>query len=782
MRSNTNRPGRRRLTREAIRLGVAERYPKLAARHRKPVRTTIDPSAIALGRNDKGYAVLIGDRLRLEHCFVLGASGGGKSNLIEHVCWQTIENGCGLVLIDPHGHSASSPFRHLLARLHGSAILSTRALHIIDANDPSHTVGIQPLMRPNTDTDVSVIAANCFEAVERIFSAGDTSGKGAIVTPTIRRLLTALFAAAAELGLTLAEVLLLIDPHDSSGLRRMAVERLHDRYAKAILADLHQMSLDDKSKRDFRAEAVGPLNRLSEFLRSPAMRCILGQTDPSKVLDFGKVLAGNEVVLMNAGGGDRMASGDAEVLARLVLRSLFFAIERRKAPFVPFYIVIDEAHRVLSGDVERMLAEVRKRGVGMVLAMQSLSQAGKPDDPMREAILSNTNVKLAFRLRNAREAAEVAEAMIPLDVERPVEALIKPTVVGHKRTLFRTAGRGRNHSTNWSKGVTETDSVSETETESFAETVGESATTSVSDTAGVSSGSSRAVSDGVSDGQSGASSSGWSAGSTLSSGSSSSQGASRSISVEAPASSKVGPTSGSVGTRSSGGDEGTATMSEGRDASQGSNRGIAESSARTEANSAGWSSGTSRGRSSSESDGNSQSRTVGKAVTRSVATTVGNSYSRTVGYSIAHSSTHGESDGTSTSEGITEGLEPILELLPSAVHGLENMRYLAAQRLLGLPTGQAFLNCVTPNGMLSAYVFVPEVKSRTLSESEFADLRRCAMALSPSAITIEEVERNVAEHEAALLAEAGAVEPVDEPESFRVPISKSGSRKRQPKA
>lgn len=773
-------PRRRHIvTREAIRSKIAARYPRLAARRNLPPPQPADPTAIAIGRNKDGLPVLIGEHIRMQHWHLVGASGGGKSNALEHICRQTIEDGRGLFLIDPHGHSPQSAFRHLLAWLEDTGRLKSRRVHVIDPNSRTHVTSIQPLMRPSPETDVSVVASNCYEAVEKVFGAGETAGKGVIVNPTIRRILMAEFAAAAELGLTFPELPLLLHPHDEHGVRAFVVEQLEDRYAKAVLAELHQMGMDDRSKRDFRAEVVGPLNRLSEFVRAPGIRNILGQTDPSHILDFGRVLAENDIVLMNAAGGERVSSGDAEVLARLALRTLFFHIERRREPFTPFFVAIDECHKVLTGDIERMLAEVRKQSVGFLLSHQTLSQLGKPDDPMRVAVQGNTNIKLVFRLRDSNEAAELAEAVVPLDLERPVAALVRPTVVGHRRTTFRSASVGQNDSTNWSEGTTETDSYAESVTESFSETVGRNSSHSVTDTAGTSTGWSRSMNEGASESASGGSSVGFSSSETQSLGTTTNQGASRGISVEVPATTRMGEAGGGIGKVKGQDVGGTGTLSEGRDASLGTSQGTALARGQSGSTSSGWGRGASRGVAVGESSGESASRAVGSTIGESVAVTRGTSVGHTVGKSFSTSFTTGETHGTSSSEGFTEGLEPIFEMLPSTVHSIENVRYMAAQVLRSLPTGQAFLNLVTTTGMQASHVFVPEIWSRDLSETEFAELRRRALAASPSAISSEQAALHIVEHERQLLAEAARPTVVEEPLSFRVPApGKSRTRRK----
>ena len=46
----------------------------------------------------------------------------------------------------------------------------------------------------------------------------------------------------------------------------------------------------------------------------------------------------------------------------------------------PFFVYVDEAHRYVTDDVEGLLTQARKFGIGVTLAHQYLGQLGKPGD------------------------------------------------------------------------------------------------------------------------------------------------------------------------------------------------------------------------------------------------------------------------------------------------------------------------------------------------------------------------------------------------------------------
>ena len=107
------------------------------------------------------------------------------------------------------------------------------------------------------------------------------------------------------------------------------------------------------------------------------------------------------------------------------------------------------------------------------MSHQYLRQLGEPDELMRHAVLNNTNLKVVFRLQNPAEAAELAEAVVAIDYERPLAASIKPTVIGHKRTELHSSNTGEQSSTSQAVG--------RARGEAFGESYSSSSSTSVSE-------------------------------------------------------------------------------------------------------------------------------------------------------------------------------------------------------------------------------------------------------------------------------------------------------------
>lgn len=412
-----------------------KRFPALTAPDAR--RPSPDFTRITLGSNERDDPVRLDERPRLEHMHIVGVTGSGKTTLLEHMVRQDIARGRGVTVFDPHGNHPDSLYRRLASWLDRSGFIDTGRVHLIDPNVREHVVGLNPLA-PLDDTDHSVIADALLEAFSRVWGDEDMLTK-----PTIRTVLRATFVALIEMRLTLAEAKLLYDPHDTHGVRARVISQLTDEYARDELERLHQTALDERSKRDFRGEVVGPINRINEFVSSNTIRAMFGQTE--RVLDLQKILDKGEILLVNLGHGRAVSEANTRLLGTLLLRYLFLLCARRKN-LEPCFLYIDECHRYLTGDIPNILPEVRKYGIGVVLAHQFLHQLGKPDDAIYQAAMNSTEIKAVFRINSPDEAQALAETVLPLDLEMPVAASVRPTAVGQRRVQLPSQSRSLHQS------------------------------------------------------------------------------------------------------------------------------------------------------------------------------------------------------------------------------------------------------------------------------------------------------------------------------------------------
>ena len=678
---------RHAVLREELRVQYPNLFPKL----RRALPAPIDRSAIVLGRNQGGATVLVPEQLRLQHAHVIGTTGAGKTKFLEHCIQQDIASGRGVCVVDPHGNHPDSLYRSLLGWLDERGYTKRRSsrsrhIHLIDPNASTHITGFNPLALPSPEYDPAVIADAALEALERVWGEEDTDTK-----PTLQRVLTATLTALCELKLTLAEARLLFDPHDRSGIRAWAIQHLADEEAREEFQWLHEIAAEPRGRQDFRVEVMGPRNRLGKLTRTESVRLMVGQG--ARSINFRDVLDEGHVILANLSGGPHASDMACELLGRLLTRFLFFNAQRREHPERPFFFYLDECQLYLSGDVSRMLAEARKYGVGVVLAHQYLWQLEKAGEDILHAVRNATNLKVFFRIKDPTEAADLAETAIPLDLEMPLSASIRPTSVGVE--LVKLASESATEQESSTKSHAETDAESHAQTLSYLDSYAK----------GVAHGTSVA------------------------------EGESQSSGKAASHMHLTGDGTGVAATEMMTPDTslfGTPTVI-----------GLSEGASST--------AHSSYGSGSSAMSGRATSTAAGKVSTHAETTGWASGEAETRGTSAARTTGRSETRGAAATRGAQEGYKPVFQELPTSFHSKEHVLYFAAQALRSLVTGKAFINFVDGTGMQAGLLTVAPVQSRAPNGAQFEELRARILDASPSAARIDAARAHLADRRRALI-------------------------------
>ena len=339
-------------------------------------------------RNDrKPFGIRRADRL--SHMYLIGKTGTGKSTMLETLIIQDLERGEGLALLDPHGD--------LVDRIR-ARIPAYRMGDLIDFNvaEPAGRLAFNPLERVPKDKR-SLVASGMLEVFKKIWA--DSWG------PRLEHILrNTLLTLLDQPEPTLADALrLLRDPE----FRGRAVARTES-------AQVRDFWLREFAKypASFRAEAIAPVqNKIGAFLADPVLHGIL--TQPRSAFDLRQVIDQGKILLVNLSKG-RIGEDAATLLGALLVSQLGFAAlsraDARPSSRRDFYLYLDEFHIFTTHSLANMLAELRKYGVGMVLAHQYLSQL---DLAVRDAVLGNVGTHVAFHL-GPPDAEVLAQEFAPV--------------------------------------------------------------------------------------------------------------------------------------------------------------------------------------------------------------------------------------------------------------------------------------------------------------------------------------------------------------------------------
>ncbi|MGA3197374.1 MAG: hypothetical protein ABSD39_20455 [Terriglobales bacterium] len=344
------------------------------------------PSAISLGLRvvegaETSRRITVSQARRATHTGAFGKTGSGKSFWVKHCAAQDVAANRGGLFIDFHGDL--TPF--LLSAIaekewRDNEDLSDRVI-LISPSDPDTSVGLNPLEGLATDFVRST------EFTEILKQRYNLDALGARTDELLRNSIVVLAAN----GLTLLELALLLSD---------------DRFRAQCLEHTPNTEVRDyfefrfgKVSEPMKATMREPiLNKTSAFTADPRFRHIVGQAKSS--FSMKDAMDRNCWILAYLPKGELGAQ--ALTFASLlftVFKNAIFTRERKN--FFPAYF--DEFQNLISQstDIETVLSEARKFGVGIVAVNQFLGQF---PSSMREAMLS-VGTHVCFQLSSADAGA-----------------------------------------------------------------------------------------------------------------------------------------------------------------------------------------------------------------------------------------------------------------------------------------------------------------------------------------------------------------------------------------
>lgn len=329
---------------------------------------------------------------RTMHMALLGKTGSGKSSLLKYLCLQDIQAGRGFLFIDLHGDATPFLLRAIAAEEWSRREHLSDRLIVIAPADRDWSVGLNPL----EDAEPDFVRITEFAEVLRQRWGLDHFG-----ARTDELLRNALYVLSAN-GFTLAELAPLLT---HTGFRTKCLTKTPNAEVRHYFESRY-----GAASEPMRATMREPiLNKTSAFTSDPRFRHIVGQ--PHSTFSLKEAMDSGARVIVNLEKGKLGAQ--SLTLASLLFTMLKNAIFTRERKSL-FTVYCDELQNLVahSADVETILSEARKFGVGMVSANQFLDQYPAP---MRAAILSvGTHVFFQLSGADATAISQILDGGKPL--------------------------------------------------------------------------------------------------------------------------------------------------------------------------------------------------------------------------------------------------------------------------------------------------------------------------------------------------------------------------------
>lgn len=317
---------------------------------------------------------------RLQHLWLLGPTGTGKSTLIANLALQDAAAGYGLIVIDPKSDLCDE----VLARL------PEERSHDVIALNPAATdrpIGFNILQSARGEQARELVV----DDVVRIFAEVWKSSFGPRTADVLRNTLLTLTAARAPDGsaFTLAEVAPLLE--DPAFRRTVTAQPAVPETVRSFWAAYESMSAGTRN------QTIGPsLNKLRALTTRTSLRLMLGQ---SKGIDVADVFTKRRILLASLNKG-AVGSETAKILGSFLVASMWNAALRRaaipKEARRPVWAYLDEFQDVLrmGSDVADAFAQARGLGLGLIPANQYIGQLS----PAIQAAMGTVRSSIAFQL------------------------------------------------------------------------------------------------------------------------------------------------------------------------------------------------------------------------------------------------------------------------------------------------------------------------------------------------------------------------------------------------
>lgn len=311
---------------------------------------------------------------RLQHFYVLGKTGTGKSTLLSTLFMADVVAGRGCILLDPHGDLTCAIARRI-------PLNQRHRLVYVDPANSSNTFGYNPLKRVPKKL-IALAASGLLDTFHQHFGE---KAWGARMEHILRNVLYALLEYGEA---TLPDILRMLSEKEYRAIVLKAVTNPQVIYFWTVeFTKLWGNSLH---------EAIAPVqSKVGAFLTDPQMRKFL--VDFTEPLSLRHAMDNSQIVIVNLARGI-LGTDTSNLLGSLLTQTITLAaLSRQSVPErerTPCHLYLDEFEHFLTPSSATMLSEIRKVNLSVTLANQYLYQLPKG---LQAAVLGNVGTIVSFR-------------------------------------------------------------------------------------------------------------------------------------------------------------------------------------------------------------------------------------------------------------------------------------------------------------------------------------------------------------------------------------------------
>lgn len=317
------------------------------------------------------------------HLYIMGQTGTGKSTMLKTMILDCLNNNYGFTVIDPHGDLFDQVLKEIPKK-------KKDKVFIIDTTDPKNSLKFNPLAyNEDMPQAKSLVVNDILKIIGTLYDLRITGGP--MFEQYFKNSLFLLLDEEVVKKFGKATLANMLNVFLNVEFR---TARLHACANKNVTQFFRnaQATSGDTSFVNMAHYITSKLTRFVEdYYLSPILNCETNNINFRKIIDDGNIF----LVKMDKG---LIGSINTSLLGQIVLSKIFLAgmsrstlrADKRK----PHYIFIDEFQNFVKGDIGTALSEVRKYGLNLILANQTLGQL---DDYLIQSLIGNVGSLVFFR-------------------------------------------------------------------------------------------------------------------------------------------------------------------------------------------------------------------------------------------------------------------------------------------------------------------------------------------------------------------------------------------------
>ena len=345
----------------------------------------------------------IPEKVRFEHCHILGGTGHGKTQLLQLLIYQDLlkakDDGRSVIVIDSQGDLINTISRLSLFAPDHTDSLADRLI-LVDPNDIEYPV-----------------ALNMFDCNRERMEGYGAADRERLLNGTIS-LYSYLFGALLGAELTdkqgvifkyLARLMMVIPGATIHTMRELMEDAEPFRkYLDFLDGTTRKFFETQFFSRSFAQTKQQIARRLWSVLSYPTLDRMFSH--PRTSIDLFQAINSGKIILINT-AKDLLKEDGSQVIGRFFISMIVqAALERATIPAdkrKPCLVYIDEAHEYFDQSIGDLLNQARKYNVALILSHQNLDQLSSA---LRATMMTNTSVKLVGGV-SSKDARVLADEM-----------------------------------------------------------------------------------------------------------------------------------------------------------------------------------------------------------------------------------------------------------------------------------------------------------------------------------------------------------------------------------